>query len=442
MIAPDLHLCTDANGEDVDLLQKKLITIITIALSLYRDSDASAYPVILKLKDKEFASLVGVRRDHTIAFSKMGGGGWQRMPLQFDELEDDGFLVIRNASQKFPAREKVAHPAGVDPFEGTLDTVHRVVLDDDSFAPCDSKCHQEARAYAQKICASVPMRILRIDLHLRKTAGFLAVCASQTSNLTSSVSSFNYDHAARRFSGSEFEVTHSAQNPMILENLVAGKSKTNVFTRSLLEARFRPKFFLPISLREGDLLAEVTSIAKGPISHAIELSMTAKTLGFKTGAQICCDVSYYKDAFYFPVIIELPFKGKSLQKGSGIYYGLTYAGNLEKDLASQLTKVTQAQKSNANSLTFNGELSTVAIGFRGGRPGRDYSVSLANPSELQGYGFQSTGTNTGIFVDVGQSEATGTQRFEIWFYIGSKDNSALLTEYASKGIQYSARPVE
>lgn len=92
-----------------------------------------------------------------------------------------------------------------------------------------------------------------------------------------------------------------------------------MLTKSELKAFLKPKYLFNMKFKDDDLVSQITSLSRGPQGLNVEVAVALNILAMKINTQICCDVSFYEDALYFPVVLDLPFSGDSFAKGSGLF---------------------------------------------------------------------------------------------------------------------------
>lgn len=417
------------------LLVKSFMVFTTLCASAV----AQAYPLVIKVKD--VPDLQYTRRN-TLVAAVPSGNGLKRIAIGYDELEDDSLLVIRAPTKELPIREKLHHPRKKDPFQGSLQAVHRIVIDETEFAPCDEKCVAQARVDARRVCeydadSKAELSLTRIDLDVRKTTGFLINCGKNVGDPFDSPVKIDVDK--RKIASNQIALTYQKASPVVFEEISFPKDKVKFFNNSQLEVLVKPKLFVNIHFTEDDLKTEITSYQEQGVGTSAELAMKLKTFGFSTGFEICCDITVFNDAFYFPVVVDLPFKGTSTRKGSGIFYGFNYLGDMKSEVHTKLPNYANMEKMDPLSsavVSFQRGEHVLSIGVRSADKDGKVRAALISPDEAKKIGFESNKSNTGVYLDITGMKNSGLHKFEIWFYAGKASDMSLLQEYAQSGIAY------
>ena len=310
-----------------------LASVVCAGFSSFAPRIAEAYPVMLTGVDLK--TLVGVQRNRMIAFKIKPDMTGVKTPIQFDEIEDGSAIVFRKPSAILPIRKDHPHPSKNDPFRGTFEDVHRLSMDDQEFATCDAKCELKAPEIAKALCGQSEqsrVELVRVDLKHLKTTAFVAGCNSQQNE--PKALPVTVDFKNRTFSTPSYSYTFKDRRNILFESISVPSGGEKIFNNSELMVFLKPKYVFNLQFSEKDIVSRVTSVSQGPVSTGIEIAFALDVLSFKVNSQICCDMSMYKDSFYFPVMIDLPFEGSSFKKGSGLYYGLNAKIDLAKDLKS------------------------------------------------------------------------------------------------------------
>lgn len=400
---------------------------------------AQAFPLIIKVKD---VSELQYTRRNTLVAAVPTASGLKRIPIGFDELEDDSLLVIRKPTKELPIRKNLHHPKSKDPFQGALQSVHRLVIDESEFATCDDKCVAQARIDARRLCeydadSKVDLTLTRIDLNIRNTSGFLINCGKIVTDTFESP--VKIDPSNRKIASNQIALQYQKSSPVVFEEISFPKDQVKFFDNSQLEVLVKPKFFVNVHFTEDDLKTEITSYQEQGVGTSAELAMKLKTFGFSTGFEICCDITVFNDAFYFPVVVDLPFKGTSTREGSGIFYGFNYTGDLKKDVHTKLPNFANIKKSEPLAsavVSFQRGEHVLSIGVRSADKDGKVRAALISPQEAKKIGFDSKKSNTGVYLDITGMKESGLHKFEIWFYAGKASDMSLLQEYAQSGIAY------
>ena len=429
----------------MQLIKKISIFSILSFVPLIQDK-IFAYPVIIGASD--VSNLQGVNRNNLIAIAPDGQGSWKKIPLQIEEVEDEAAIVFRAPTKILPLRAEHPHPGTVDPFEGKLDTVHRLILEDDTFGVCTDKCQTELQQQAKMLCNNQNnvsiFPATRIDLNFLKKTAFVVNCKSkQQSDFKSTVA---VDLEKRIFKATEFSYAYRSKKDILLDKITFQPDNIEVLGPSELQVYLKPKYLVNMHFEDKDLISRVTSVTQGSVGAGVEVAFSLKVLGFKVNSQICCDVSVFKDSLYFPVMLDLPFEGSSFQKGSGLFYGLNYGGDIDKDIkiyAPKLGETKQEDSTNPGStLMIRTQGKVMAVAFRNAKKGISDSIapSLAMPEDLKTLGFPKVKTKFGLFYDV-TTLKKGFHNFNVWFYVGKESNADQLLEYGKYGIRFKTTPV-
>lgn len=415
-------------------LQIKLVALLaTATMGVGVIQTANAHPVLINIK--EAPELMNVARANLVSFVPEGTS-FRKIPFQVDELEDDSLLVIRTPTKEMPVRKKLHHPKSRDPFRSQLSVYHRIVLDERLFQSCDDACTKSAIEAARKFCNSTSPSVFKIDLSYKKSSAFVADCLLPVES--SFEKAVSLDTEKRQFSTDQFTLNYSKNSPIIMQELSFKKDNTKIIGASQLEVMVKPKLFLPIHFDQEDMQAEMTSFNETSVSTQMELAVKLKTLGVTTSFEICCDMSVFPDSFYFPVVLDMPFQGSSTREGSGIFFGFNFLGKIPEDIDTQIPPFGGKNASQHNVLMLKTSNNLLAMGVRQpkGLKGEDLSASLIKPSQAKDLGFDVDKSNIGVFMDITKVKNKGVQRFEIWFYTGSANDSDLLKEYAANGVQF------
>jgi hypothetical protein len=254
----------------------------------------------------------------------------------------------------------------------------------------------------------------------------------------------------RTFATSNYSYTYKNKKNILFDNITLMPEKRRLLTDGELMVYLKPKYVFNMQFAENDLVSRVTSVTQGPLSTGVEVAFSLDVLSFKVNSQICCDVSLYKDSLYFPVMLDLPFEGSSFKKGSGLFYGLNVDGDVKKDVTFLADKLADYQFVEAKAPRSGGSSALlvqsgdkiVAVGFRSMKAdkGEMSSPLVAFPEDLKKIEFPEVKSKFGLFYDV-TSLAKGFHHFNVWFYVGRKDQEALLGEYARNGVRFKATQV-
>ena len=417
-----------------------LLKVIFLASILGVTLGAQAYPVILDAD--ALADFMGLPKDHLLAFAPSLGGGsaqqpgipkekWRRIALQTDELEDGSLLILRQPDRVFPARKTLEFPGQKDPFRGLLNRVHRVILDESEFAPqCGDACEKEAALEAQKLCGgSLMTSVLKIKVISTQTSGFLTACSSPVSKQVAV--SVQIDTAKKVIGSDVYKYVFKTEKNILPEHIQFVGQGNPAVTDSELQVYLNHKFLPKVHLTEDKTQSFITSVTNGPLSAAAELGFVTRIMGIKVGSQVCCDMSFFKDAFYLPVVLDLPFSGSSFQTGSGVFFGFKFGPDTEI-VSPQHPSTELGNKQNV--LLIKQGKHAIAIGVRTAKTKPQFLAG----SDLKAMQFPKTNQTSGVFYDVTKLNK-GFHNFTIWFFAGPVEIAPRLVEFASYGVAYEAK---
>lgn len=407
-----------------------LMAAVFLLGSLAVASPALAFPVILN--SSHLSPMFGSVRNQLVAI-KADEAGARRVALQIDEVEDDAALVLREPIEEFALRKKLAHPGKNDPFAGRLKSVHRIVLDDRDFATCSLECKKKLNEAVKNICmnagAVITAKITLSDSHREL---FLADCGVQMKPSLERKIAFNANK--RTISTPIYEYSYESEKNILFKSIKANQMQRPLLSKSELKAYLKPKYLFNMKFRDEDLISQITSISQGAQSLSLEVAMALNILAMKINNQICCDVSFYEDALYFPVVLDLPFSGSSFAKGSGVFFGF------QTDEKSQVqTEFIPAKSPDASdAFVFRHDKTIITLGMR--NPNRR-NAELVRPKivskkETTEMAFMPVDSPTGIFYDV-QTAKEGFQHFNVWMFFGREDEKEKLIDYAQYGPRFT-----
>jgi hypothetical protein len=409
-------------------MKPSFFAVLPAAVALSFFSQGLALPVLVK--GTSLKALSGSMRPRLVAFKSVAGK-WSRVSIQTDEVEDDAFLVLRKPQTVMPLREKVNHPGDKDPFMGEFSQVHRVVLDSSDFAPCDAKCSSSASAGLSEVCGAgggMAYSLFKVSLKNGDGVVFLGECQRTVAPLPETAISFD---GTSTISAPDYRVVIGKTSPFLIEMLKDGKGNATYLKGGELHAKLKTKLFVNVNVDNGDLAASITSVSRSTLATSLELAVQEKVLGFSTGKQVCCDITYYRDAFYFPVLIAPPEKLGKLRDGS--FVALGFQSPLKVISAAHPVQPAASGKkggSGAAYLLFDEGGKKLGMSLRPTGKSRSYSSrTIGAGDDLKEYGLENA--NSGLVLDL--SDKSGEQRFEAWFFVG--ENEALLREFAEGGIQ-------
>lgn len=404
--------------------------------ALFLSTVAQAFPVLIP--GTELPGFIGHKQDTLVAFAVSSDKSWKRVPFQVDELEEGGFLVVRNPTRALPERKDFEHARDKDPFEGAISEVHRVIFDDADFEKCDEKCASGAIAAAQNFCGLQQKQpqpyMVRIDLSYRKTTLFFASCngripaGNKPSNAGPAV-----DFSMRTLKGEEFNLTYSPKSPVLVEKLTVGGGDLDVFSGSLAVS-LKPGSLLSLKYTEDDLPSVITSYDSKALATALELASSKRILGVRVSSQVCCDMSVYKDAFYFPVIIEPPFNVSSLRKGSEIRYGFRHKEKGALKIQTDMPLEGSSEKKiprGTGYVVLDEENAVLGLGIRS----RSENKAGIYVTGLRVDG-KPVSDQLGFLIDLAAQEFKKPIHYEVWFYMGNRNQKDIVKEYSQNGIRY------
>jgi hypothetical protein len=407
-----------------------LASAVLLLGSLCFASSAFCFPVILN--SSHLAPLFGSVRNQLIAL-KADESGPRRVALQIDEVEDDAALVLREPYEEFPLRKKLAHPGKNDPFAGRLKSVHRIVLDDRDFGVCSAECKKKLNESVKTLClnprALITTRVTLIDSNKEL---FLADCGLPMKPLSERSISFNLKK--KQISTPNYEYSFESEKNIFFKDIKVSPNSSAILSRSELKAFLKPKYLFNMKFRDDDLISQITSLSQGSQSLSLEVAMALNLLAMKINNQICCDVSFYEDALYFPVVLDLPFSGNSFAKGSGVFFGFQ-----SDDKAQVQTEFIPAKTPEASdAFVFRQDKNIITLGMR--NPNRK-SAELVRPKivskkDLLEMAFMPVESLTGIFYDI-QNAKEGFQHFNVWMFFGKEEEKAKLIDYAQNGPKFT-----
>lgn len=402
---------------------------------------AQAYPVLVPAK--EIPWMVGAKRANLIAIA-FSQGQWKRIPLQLEEIEEDIAIVFREPTESWPVRKKLHKPKTQDPFDGYFDVYHRAVIDDQDAGLCDSDCASGVRSAAQRLCTGESYRryarTTRIDLDYTKATAFIVDCMSNQPEVFRTTSSIDAQNFI--FKGDHFEFQYKNDKSVMIDQFRFGSDQDPVLTNTEMHVFLKPKFMFNMHFENKDVTAEISSLTYGPLSLAVEIATALNVFVFQINKQICCDINVFKDALYFPVMLDLPYSGDAFAKGSGLFYGfgITNDTHFEYFPATESDEKHSAQGRAAIALGQEGKLVTIGFGNLKSIKGKDLSPIEENRENLNRIGFPKVTNNHGIFYDATQLP-DGFNHFNVWFFIGSEAERPKLLNYARHGISYTVQRI-
>ncbi|MEN9824938.1 MAG: hypothetical protein RI953_683, partial [Pseudomonadota bacterium] len=203
-----------------------------------------------------------------------------------------------------------------------------------------------------------------------------------------------------------------------------------VLNGSELKAYLKPKYLFNMKFKDDDLVSQITSLSRGPQSLNMEVAVALNILAMKINSQICCDVSFYEDALYFPVVLDLPFEGNSFAKGSGVFFGF----QTEKDSGVKTEFLAAQSASDSDAILIQQGKKIIALGFRNPSQKNQTLVRprVVSNQDMDAIKFMPVQSSSGIFYDI-QNAKEGFQHFMVWMLFGDETEKSKLVEYAQRG---------
>lgn len=387
---------------------------------------ANGYPILLT--GEQLESITGSSRENLIAI-KSDGTNAQQVPLQIDEVEDNAALVLRNPYEVRKLREGLPHPKKADPFRGRLYSVHRIVIDDKDFATCAADCQKKIHAQIKTICASsTAINFLKITLLESQKNLFIGDCGIPVKELPAR--NIKFDAKTKSISTDRYEYIYTSDKNIFFKEINLKPSKTPLLSKSELKAYLKPKYLFNMKFKDDDVVSQITSLSRGTQSLSLEVALALNILAMKINTQICCDVSFYEDSLYFPVVLDLPFAGSSFAKGSGLFFG--FQTNTEGNVKTEM--IPSQSPGASDAILIQQDKNLLALGFRSPttKDAPRVKPTIVSPAELTAMKFLPVQSSSGIFYDV-QNAKEGFQHFMVWMLIGQESERAKLIEYAQQG---------
>lgn len=410
------------------LISTALKVLILPSLAMAFSPVAWAYPVVLSAH--QVSQLQGMTRNQLVALRADEQSG-KRVALQIDEVEDDAALVLREPYETRKLRASLPHPKRADPFSGRLQSVHRIVLDDRDFSNCNEACVKKLPETVKSVCGTPYAAILlKVTLTGTQKHAFIADCGMQMNVFPTR--DIKYDATTRKISTPHYEYSYQSEKNVFFSSIKSSKNTTPILSSSELKAYLKPKYLFNMKFKDDDLVSQITSLSKGSQSLSLEVAVALNILAMKINNQICCDVSFFEDSLYFPVVLDLPFAGDSFAKGSGVFFG--FQSDPESKTQPQFIPASSPEASDA--IVIQQEKELVVIGMR--NPNRK-SAELVRPQvvsakDMEKIKFMPVRSGTGIFYDI-QNAKQGFQHFNVWMYFGAEQDRAKLIDYAQHGLR-------
>lgn len=420
-----------------------VFAVLFLFFSLVCSVRVHAYPVIIHASDHQ--ELEGLRRNSVLAFTSDEKGGFSRIAVQIDELEFDQLMVIRNPTVSLPVREELHRPSDSDPFLGRLSRHHRLVFDSVGLGKCATAnaCSPvRVTAAVAGFCGSAGTRLastLRVDLKVSGGTAFLGECVRPVQPLADR--NVQFIEAERKIRGEKYEFVYSQESPFIMEGFRLLPSDP-VMGRTFLAVTVRPQYFFSFTFDHENILSQLTAYNLGEVGVSGEMAISLRAAGITTSRSIAADMTAYRDAFYLPVVVDLPFSRSSLRPGSGFFYAFDYFGDPESEVETSLPywpneRLSPATAGNYAVVSTKAGVVGIAIRSRGARFPQAY---LVNKKGMISLGFSDLQANIGVFVDLASvDDSAARQRFDLWFYYGDKSEREIVTKYAAHGVEYALK---
>lgn len=390
---------------------------------------ALGFPVFIE--GSNFSRLFGMGRSTLIAIAA-DKETKKRIPLQFDEVEDGAALVLRNPYIVRDLRASLAHPNTKDPFLGRLQSVHRMVLDDRDFLACDAECHASINATAKEICNSTAAQVLlKATLQRDAKSAFIVDCGIQPADEVMK-NSVKYNEKKATIFTPQYEYSYLSEKNIFFKTIRIKGSEKPILGQSEIKALLKPKFLFNLKFRDDDLISQITSITRSPHGISLEVAMALNLLAMRINNQICCDVSFYEDALYFPVVLDLPFSGSSFADGSGVFFGFEQ-DNHEK-VRTEYIAGKSAEQSDAIVIQQNENVLVIGMRNSSSQKKNGSRPKIVSQKDMTKMNFLPVVSRNGIFYDIRETEQ-GFHHFNVWIFIGSLQEKEKLIEYAQKGPQ-------
>ena len=301
---------------------------------------------------------------------------------------------------------------------------HRIVLNDQDFQNCDAKCLSLASSGAKKICdaSGGVFDLFNVTTAFTQKSAFLTFCVAPQKKQPAAHLVFSADSEV--LDSKLYSVKLSKGSPFLLDWLKLAGSGSQIIENSELRAKLKTKAFITINVDRSDLRGTLASVSQLPVATSLEIATTEKIMGFSTVSQVCCDISFFEDSFYFPIFVGIPKTIGRLRDGSDVSFAFNTKAKLVKPSGSRGAAVVVLEQ--------NGKY--VAVGIRPTVAASKKSDGVILDKEALEERKLSD-KNAGISFDLSGSE--GEQKFEAWFYAGT--NLPLLQEYAAQGVRYQLR---
>lgn len=396
-----------------------------------------AFPVFVEAQ--KFSRFFGVNRSHLIAIS-VSKDVKKRIPLQIDEVEDGAALVLRTPSEIRPLRESLAHPKKNDPFYGRLQSVHRLVLDDRDFSVCEAECLPSVTEAAKVLCSNPIAHVLfKVSLPSERKDAFIVDCGTSQKELPKR-DSIAYDTKSLTVTTPHYAYQHVSEKNIFFRSITPTQREKPIVSKSEVKALLKPKFLFNMKFKDDDLISQITSVTRGPQSLSFEVAMALNLLAMKINNQICCDVSFYEDALYFPVVLDLPFSGSSFASGSGVFFG--FETNQSEPVQTEFIPANSPDDSDAIVIKQNQNLLVIGMRRSTSQGSNATRPKIVTGKDMAKAEFMPVKSDNGIFYDIKETQQ-GFHHFNVWLFFGAEQDKNKLVGYAQRGPQavteYSVR---
>ena len=386
-----------------------------------------AHPVLMDVQD--FPKLINTYRKDIVAIN---GQNYKSVPIQIEEVES-GSLVFRNPQIKLKGRASFTPPEKQDPFKGKIKgklgdlnySIHRFIVDDEDFSTCDDKCQQNQ----QKLKEKCPL-LYSVKLKFSQKSIFIGKCPSFKKKFKQF--SLKTPIKSKKFKWKDYSYEFSGENNVLLNNL---KIKSNdIFKNGQINGKLLSKFLFASEFTHENFQTPITGVTSGPVGTGVEFALSLNLLGMKISDQICCDLTVYDNALYFPIVIDFPFEGKSFQKGSGLLYGFNYGDSLSR-YKFDLPRWSKDKPRKSGSIVWSKDNDRVFMGFRPLKGTTGIAPFKMEPDDWEKLGYSSPDSDFGLFYDVTQMDKA-LHVFSVWIYTGKAQDENKLKEYVKNGIEY------
>lgn len=351
---------------------------------------------------------------------------------------------MRKPSLELETRKNLNKPKKKDPFKGLISQYHRISLNESLLEKIPTDISNKIKEEANKFCdynkenkeKNDAKNIFELKLSYKEATAFIIECNNKLKLEFPKIGTFDIN--SYEFSSNKIASTINKDTPLLIEKLISKKNNRTLINKTSFEMKLKTKFLLSSSIQAKEIKSKITSVYEGPVSTQIELATAFKILGISKGLDVCCDVSFYDDAFYLPILVDMPISGSSLKSKSGIGYGIDIAKDMEKSLFSLLErtdKVGETMNANKkNTVFFNNDDEVVAIMLKDKNSNKnsDLKISFGPSGDLTKYDFDLLDFSHAFHVDLANDKLKGRQQFEIWFYIGKK-REELETYFLNEG---------